>query len=149
MRIALKILVCLMILVSSIAAASEIYRWVDEQGKVQFGDRPPSGAGEQAVDLRINTYAKPEIQIPPSNRPSVRRNKKVVMYSAEWCGVCKQARRYFTEQRIRFAEYDVEKSQKGQEDYRALRARGVPVILVGKSRLNGFTPQYFEQLYGR
>lgn len=26
---------------------AEVYRWVDEHGRVQFGDRPPAGQGEQ------------------------------------------------------------------------------------------------------
>ncbi|MGI9290354.1 MAG: glutaredoxin domain-containing protein [Gammaproteobacteria bacterium] len=69
------------------------------------------------------------------------------MYSTEWCGVCKKARNYFTANDIPFKEYDVEKSTKGARDYKKLNARGVPVILVGKSRLNGFSSGKFENLY--
>ena len=35
------------ILVFSAFAQSAVYRWVDEKGKVHFGDRPQSGAAEE------------------------------------------------------------------------------------------------------
>ena len=34
-------------------AAAEVYRWVDEQGKVHFGDRPPATAPAEALDLDV------------------------------------------------------------------------------------------------
>jgi Domain of unknown function (DUF4124) len=32
-----------------------VYRWVDEQGKVHYGERPPSGATAKAVDDKLAT----------------------------------------------------------------------------------------------
>jgi glutaredoxin len=69
------------------------------------------------------------------------------MYSASWCGVCDRARRYFRAHAIAFREYDVETTAKGRLDYRRLRATGVPVILVGEKRLDGFSERSFERLY--
>jgi hypothetical protein len=37
-------------LLSAGPAAAEVYRWVDEAGKVHFGDRPPD-AGAETLDL--------------------------------------------------------------------------------------------------
>jgi len=48
---------------------------------------------------------------------------------------------------IRFTEYDIEKSSKGKRLYKNLGARGVPVILVGKKRMNGFSEAGFEKIY--
>ena len=79
-----------------------------------------------------------------SNRPEV---PAVVMYSAEWCGICKQARRHFQKEGIPFQEWDVEKSSKGRKDFRALRGRGVPIILVDDKRINGFTKKQFDRAY--
>ncbi len=142
--------ILLIFLVSASVSAGEIYRWTDEQGKVQFGDRPPTHIEKKPVKLRINTYTHSEIIVPPaSNRPKTRRNKKVVMYSAEWCGICKEAGAYFREHGIRFTEYDIDKSEKGKQGFKALKGRGVPIILVGKARMNGFTVAHFNQLYER
>lgn len=132
-------------------AEAEIYKWIDQDGQVQFGDRPPLDARQKAepVELRINTYEAPEIvYVAPLNKEVEAKRKKVVMYSAEWCGVCKRAERYFKASKIPFREYDVEKSEKGRKDYRKMQGRGVPIILVGKSRMNGFSVSNFEKLYG-
>lgn len=60
------------------------------------------------------------------------------MLSTAWCGVCKRARAWLTQNRIPFTEYDVEHDPKGQAEYRRLRGRGVPIILVGDQRMDGF-----------
>ena len=69
------------------------------------------------------------------------------MYSTSWCGYCKKAARYFRQRGIPFRDYDIEKSEKAARDYKKLNGRGVPIILVGKRRMNGFDARTFEQLY--
>ena len=69
------------------------------------------------------------------------------MYSASWCVVCKRARDYFRRQGIAFAEYDIDTDPRGRREYQALGARGVPVILVGDKRMNGFSEEKFARLY--
>ena len=73
--------------------------------------------------------------------------KRVVMYSASWCGVCKRARKWLTANAIPFKEFDIDQSTQGARDFRQLRGKGVPIILVGKKRLNGFSPAAFEAAY--
>lgn len=142
--------IILLLTFTQLAYAGEIYRWVDEQGKVQFGDRPPGHVEKQSLKLRINTYSHPEIvQSKSTHRPKTLANKRVIMYGASWCGVCKQARTYFKQHGIRYTEYDVEKSEKGKAGFKKLKGRGVPVILVGKSRMNGFSAAHFNKLYER
>jgi glutaredoxin len=123
-------------------AQSEIYRWVDGSGKVHYSDQPSRAHSSEAIKLRINTYAGVTY-----DTSSLDVGKKVIMYSASWCGVCKKARRYFEKKGIDYTEYDVETSAKGKSGYRKLGARGVPVILVGKQRMNGFSVDGFERLY--
>ena len=69
------------------------------------------------------------------------------MYSTTWCGVCKKAKRYFKSKKIPFTEYDIEKSEQAAREFKKLRGRGVPVILVGDSRMNGFSVKNFDRLY--
>ena len=69
------------------------------------------------------------------------------MYSAEWCGYCKKAKRYFNMKGISYTEYDVEKNARAKSEYEKMGATGVPVILVGKKRMNGFSEKGFEKLY--
>ena len=71
----------------------------------------------------------------------------MVMYSASWCGVCKRAKAYFDDQGIVYDELDVEKDAQGKQDYARLGSRGVPIILVGGRRMDGFNITRFQQLY--
>lgn len=127
------------------AGQAEVFKWTDAQGRVHFSDQPPADAAAEQVRLRINTYESAAV-VPGGAAASG--DGKVVMYSTSWCGVCKKARAYFKENRIAFTEYDVEKSDQGRREYARLGARGVPVILVGTARMNGFSPDGFRRLYG-
>lgn len=121
---------------------ADIYRWKDDDGKLHFSDKPSPRHSSDPVRLRVNTY-----QAVSYDTADINTVTEVVMYSASWCGVCKTARRYFQDNDIRFTEYDIEKSAQGRADYQRLGARGVPVILVGKQRMNGFSVEGFESLY--
>ena len=134
---------------------SEIYRWQDADGSWHFGDRPPATAKARVVRPKVNAVA-PSAELRSAaqglkaeagrSHPKIRR-PRVVMYSASWCGVCKRARSYFRSHHIPFKEYDVETTAKGRRDYKRLKGKGVPLILVGGRRMTGFSPGRFEQLY--
>jgi len=127
--------------------AAEIFKWTDEQGKVHFGDRPPVERQVEKIEVKINSYTSVEVIPFEASVTTPVRREKVVMYSTVWCGYCKKARRYFKENKIPFQEYDIETSEKGRADYKRLKGTGVPIILVGKKRMNGFSPSGFEGLY--
>ncbi|MCM8854180.1 MAG: DUF4124 domain-containing protein [Candidatus Thiodiazotropha sp.] len=128
----------------NVSVADDIYRWRDMNGKVHFGDRPPASVESESVTVKSNVYHSPNIEKLSQEAIS---NERVVMYSTKWCGYCKKARRYFKSNRISFVEYDVESSAKGKRDYKKLGAGGVPIILVGKHRLNGFSEASFRNIY--
>lgn len=123
-------------------AHAEIYRWIDDNGKVHFSDKPSTQHASEGVKLRINTYEGVTY-----DRSIVDVGKTVTMYSAIWCGVCKKARRYFDANGIKYTEYDIETSSKGKSDFKKLGGKGVPIILVGNRRMNGFSAEGFEKLY--
>jgi glutaredoxin len=127
---------------------AEIYHWVDDQGKRHFGDRPPVEYQAEKVVVIENTVETRVVngnKLDEVDKPVA--NKSVTMYSAAWCGICKQAAKYFRENKIPFKEYDVDKSSKGQRDFQKLKGRGVPIILVGEQRMDGFSPERFKALY--
>ena len=138
------LLMCLSFL--SLDLQAGIYTWQDEQGQTHFGDRPPDQSQADEVKLRINTYHSPEIRT-LGDRSNSGNTDQVILYSAQWCGVCTRAKRFLIEKNIPFEEYDVEKSQRGRRDYKRLQGKGVPIILVGDQRMNGFSPERFESIY--
>ncbi len=128
----------------SLSADAEIYRWVDSSGKTHFTDNPPRNKKTEEVEVRVNTYSAVEVT-PLLER--LGRDDKVVIYTTQWCGYCKKAKKYFRENNIAYVAYDVEKSRIGKRDYRSLRGKSVPIIIVGDKRMNGFSVPRFEKLY--
>ena len=76
-----------------------------------------------------------------------RAQASVVLYATDWCGYCKQARQYFQQNGISFVEYDIEKDQRARNAYDSIGGNGVPVILVGDKRMNGFSVAGFQGIY--
>jgi glutaredoxin len=70
----------------------------------------------------------------------------VKMYATSWCPYCAKARAYFARRNIAYVEIDIEKSREGRAEYDRLGARGIPVILVGPQRMNGFSEARLSQL---
>lgn len=73
----------------------------------------------------------------------------VVMYATSWCPYCAKARAYFAKSGIAYVEHDVEKSAGANAEFKRLGGRGVPLIVVGRERMSGFSEQAFEHLIAR
>jgi hypothetical protein len=52
MRFAVRVHLLVLIAAASFPAAGQPYKWVDENGIVNYGTKPPAGRPAQAVDLR-------------------------------------------------------------------------------------------------
>ncbi|MDO7653450.1 MAG: DUF4124 domain-containing protein [Porticoccus sp.] len=144
------VVVCL----SASTVYGEIYKWVDENGKVHFGDEKPEKIQTEQVNVQINSFESLSVSdsdfLEARERKSeVRERRQVVMYSATWCGYCRKARSYFKKNGIPFKEYDVENSSKGRRDYARLNGTGVPIIFVGKKRMQGFRAERFQAFYNQ
>ena len=82
--------------------ASEIYKWIDEQGRVQFSDKAPAKErGVQAETITIkpiaNSIESPDVSVSDflqnaqlsrdqARKDKASRDRPVVMYSTVWCG---------------------------------------------------------------
>ncbi|WP_295430150.1 DUF4124 domain-containing protein [uncultured Thiodictyon sp.] len=137
-------------------AQAEIYKWTDAQGVTHFSDQPPAGGTAEQVRLPATPDpAPPAVRPaalstpPPAAAPSRPGAKRVVMYATAWCGYCKQARRYFNTHGVAYSEYDVEQDAAAGREFKRLGGHGVPLILVGEARLQGFSEGGFEQLYNQ
>ena len=131
-----------LLLLLSADVASGIYKWTDENGNVHFSDKKPNHEQASEVKLKINTYKSVSY-----DRSIFNTGKKVVIYSTSWCVYCQKAKKYFKRKGIKFTEYDIEKSKQAKRRYLEMGASGVPVILVGDNRMNGFSEEGFERIY--
>lgn len=144
---------CAALLVPAATAQADIYKWTDSNGKTHFSDAAPAEQKAQTITLdNINTFADVSISDAPAfqgfyQAESKPRVKNVVMFSTARCGYCKQARQYFNERGIAFTEKKIDSDPAAWEEYQQLNATGVPVILVGRKRMDGFSQGTFDQLF--
>jgi|SRR5271165_2955502 len=54
-----RVLMCAVLLAWSGMASAIVYKWVDAQGKAQYGDRPPDGVNAEVVELLGTHNARP------------------------------------------------------------------------------------------
>jgi len=71
----------------------------------------------------------------------VQANAKVTLYATDWCGYCKQTRRFLDSKGIPYSEFDIEKSAEGRKAYEALGGRGIPLIDVNGTLIRGFSEE--------
>lgn len=65
----------------------------------------------------------------------------VVLLSAAWCGYCRRLRGDLDRWGIDYREYDVERSARGRKALAILPGAGVPILLVGDERVQGYMPE--------
>jgi glutaredoxin len=71
----------------------------------------------------------------------VQANAKVTLYATDWCGYCKQTRRFLDGKGIPYTEFDIEKDAAGRKAYEALGGRGIPLIDVNGTLIRGFSEE--------
>ncbi len=140
-----------LLLASPPTTGGEVYKWVDSSGTTVYGSKPPKNARLQEIKGNITSFTSVSVESfkYDSNLITTHKakGKSVIMYSTSWCGYCKKAARHFQRNNIPFEEYDIEKSKKAARDYKKLNGRGVPLILIGNKRMNGFSARQFDRIY--
>ncbi len=71
-------------------------------------------------------------------QPFAQHEQPVVLFGTTWCGYCRKARNFFAENNIAYCEYDVEASAANQQTFTELGGNGVPLIVIGEEKLDGF-----------
>lgn len=94
------------------------------------------------VVVVYQNWGKIERVFNPSQTASeqVRANARVVLYVTDWCGYCKQTKRFLDQKGIPFKEFDIEKDAEARKAYEALGGRGIPLIDVNGTLIRGFDP---------
>lgn len=72
--------------------------------------------------------------------------KQVVMYTTSHCPACKTAKQYLAQKGVSYQEIDVESSRDGMAAFQKLGGRGVPLIIVGDKKMEGFNSQELDRL---
>ncbi|TBT23890.1 glutaredoxin family protein [Vibrio parahaemolyticus] len=86
-------------------------------------------------------HSQDNVVILNAETPSYSQDNVVILYSTEWCGYCDKARNFFIRHNINYIEYDIEKSDWGRKQYDALNGKGIPLILINGSLVQGYREQ--------
>jgi len=78
-----------------------------------------------------------------------RRTKRVVLYTTASCSVCRRAKAFLRGRGIPFREMDIGSNPRARKEHQRLGGRGVPLLLIGDERLDGFSEQAFLTIYER
>jgi hypothetical protein len=60
MKTPYSVLAALLLCSAITATSGEVYRWVDDQGRVQYSDQPPAGAKIQKITPKPSSGAQPK-----------------------------------------------------------------------------------------
>lgn len=129
------LLACLLVLMN--AQAGELYRSIDKDGKVHYGDSPLMGT-EDVEQLKLGKEPVPDESLPYETQLASK-NFPVTLYAFPECGsLCQQARDLLSKRGIPFTE----KSLVKQEEMDAFRSASgdskFPSATIGKTWLKGF-----------
>jgi len=128
------------------AAAQELYRWTDEQGRIHVSDTPPPPGAKDVRRLKPDARA-PEGQQLPFVLQNAMKDHPVTLYSSPDCGeLCAGARDLLNKRGVPFSEVQVWEEQ-GIEELRRLTGKAqAPTLKVGASVESGFERSAYEAL---
>ena len=129
------LLICLMTWTS--AYADELYRSIDKDGKVHYGDSPLQDS-EDVTQLKLRSEPTPDENLPYETLRA-KQNFPVTLYTFPDCGSpCQQARDLLNKRGIPYTE----KSMTKQEELDAFRKDSgdniFPSATIGKTWVKGF-----------
>ena len=122
-------------------AHSEIYKWVDENNKIHYGDKRPKELETEKIKVKVNTETSDYISSIDETEHSV------IIYTNNHGRYCKIAKEYFEQNNIAYTEYNIEKDADAKKRYDEMGMTIVPVIFVGEKRLIGFSVGGFKKIY--
>ena len=128
---------------SLIAQAGQLYRWVDNSGRVYYGDVPPAGATDVEL-IKTSESALSSEYIPFESRKA-QQNFPVTLYIANGCGEqCDQARSLLSKRGIPYSEQIVRTKEEIDAFRKLTGSEVVPTLAVGKTILKGFQPERWQ-----
>lgn len=126
-------------------AQTNVYRWVDKDGKVQFSDSPPPADAKDTSQRRMGGGGGGDTQLPYATQLAARRNP-VTLFTGTDCGdPCARGRELLARRGVPFTERDAQNNPADQEALKKLiGALDVPVLVVGESKTKGYEEDQWQ-----
>jgi len=140
------------------------YQFVDANRQVRFVERLDDVPPELRAKVGFVKMAVPP-PLSPGDAARARKSRSgggrtrvasasggdatIVLYSAEWCGACKKAKRYLSKRGIEYEERDIDQPRWAEELLDKTGRRAIPVIDVRGRILTGFNAGGYDALLDR
>ena len=122
-------------LASGAAGAAQLYRWVDEKGRVEYRDTPPPSTAKNVErrDMPGNTI---ETSTLPYSVQLAVKNNPVTLWSYNCGDPCAKGRAHLVKRGVPFTERNPQKEPEAMK--KATGGYEVPVLFVGSKQLKGY-----------
>lgn len=142
-----------------------VYKYTGENGEIVYSDRPapskkptapktppnandrppvyspvPFSDGEQRI-IRAKAPPPPETAKPKAALP------EVILYTAPWCGYCRQAQAYLANRGIVYRNIDIESSDGSLSFAKVSNGGGIPLLIYGSRRTQGFSQATYDNFF--
>ena len=134
----MRMRVLVSLLLFPVLAQAQLYRWVDDQGKVHFSDRAPVSGAKDVQKKSMPSAPGSSASLPYALQQAVE-NFPVTLYTSEICReTCARARELLDKRGVPYKEVSVT----GESDLAQLKQLSgdavVPVLTVGHEVHKGF-----------
>lgn len=124
------------LLATTAAEAAQLYRWVDDKGRVEWRDTPPPASAKAVERRTVGGSVISTTELPFSVQQAVR-NFPVTLYVTNCGEGCDRARAHLLRRGVPYTE---KSPQENVDAYRKLTNGGmeVPLMFVGREALKGY-----------
>ena len=153
MKSACLLLACIALVAA--AGAQTLYKSIGPDGKAVYSDRPPL---EGRVEKTLKVQDLPNTALPPATLREIERLKKegksaqlpnagLVLFSATWCGYCRQAKAHLAQMGVPYRDYDIDTPEGRLAFVQAGAGKGVPLLIAGNGeRIQGYGKASYDAL---
>lgn len=136
------LIVCAMVFLST-AHAGELYRYIDNNGRVQYSDKYDADAEQ----LKLGNEPTVEEALPYETQKA-KQFFPVTLYTSDECGApCNDARQLLIDRAIPFAEDKLATKEAYDEFFKSSGSNQAPTMSVGKTWVKGFhVEQWHKEL---
>ena len=138
--------------------AQTVYKSIGPDGKTVYSDQPPTtGKLQKTMKFELASSALPASaasfmeqfrKTHPGGAPTAPASKGVTLYSAVWCGYCKQAKSWLAGHNVAYTNVDIDAPGGTAALAQASGGgSGAPVLVVDGRTLNGFSAGAYDAAF--